>query len=107
MKVLYSKWTPGSLTAEQRLEQLFRTFSYVLLNVSGNVEEALEWMEYLDEQYNLLGGDMTMEEFIKQLKERGLIDENNDGVRSLTPRGVQRIRRDALNEIFSSLRKSS
>ncbi|HZV13447.1 MAG TPA: VWA domain-containing protein [Candidatus Kapabacteria bacterium] len=107
MKIQYSKWTPGSLTAEQRLEQLFRTFSYVLLNVSGNVEEALEWMQYLDEQYDLLGEDMTMEEFIKQLKDRGLIGEDNEGIRSLTPRGVQRIRRDALNEIFSSLRKSS
>jgi len=106
MKILYSKWTSESLTDEQRLERLFKTFSYILLHVNGDVEQALEWLAYLDEQYKVLGGEMTMDEFITALKDKGLIEEN-DGVQTLTPRGVQRIRKDALQEIFSSLKKSS
>jgi Ca-activated chloride channel family protein len=108
MRIRYFEWSADSLTDQQRLEQLMQLFSYLLVKTSGDVDEALDWMSRLDEQYNLLG-DMTMEEFIERLKEAGLIrDDDGGGGREfeLTAKGAQRIRQDALREIFSSLNKA-
>ncbi len=107
MIIRYHEWTDDALSREGRLEQLTRLFSYLLTKTSGDVDEALDWMSRLDERYGILG-DMTMQEFIDQLKSAGLIRENRDGDggMSLTPRGTQRIRHDALREVFTSLKKS-
>ena len=103
----YSEWTDDSMSDDERLEQLFQLFSFLLTKTSGDVDEALEWMSRLDEQYSVLG-DMTMEEFIDRLKAAGLIrdSESNSSEFDLTRKGAQRIRQDALREIFSSLKKS-
>jgi len=92
------------MTDEQRLESLASLFSYLLLQTSGDVQEALEWLRQLAEEHGILGEDMTMEELIDKLKEMGIIEEVNEEF-SLTTKGVQRIRQDALREIFTSLRK--
>jgi len=108
MILRYSEWNGDELTRQQRLEQLFRLFSYLLTKTSGDVDEALDWVSKLDEKYGLLG-DMTMQEFIDALKKAGLIQENrddDDGGHELTNKGAQRIRQDALREIFTSLKKA-
>jgi uncharacterized protein with von Willebrand factor type A (vWA) domain len=108
MIIRYSEWTSDELTSQERLEQLFRLFSYLLTKTSGDVDEALDWMSRLDEQYNILG-DMTMEQFINELKRAGLIregEEQDASIYDLTAKGAQRIRQDALREIFTSLKKS-
>lgn len=107
MIIRYSEWTSDEMSRQERLEQLFKLFSYLLTKTSGDVDEALEWMSRLDEQYNILG-DMTMQQFIDELKRAGLIREDDSGDTGfeLTPRGTQRIRQDALREIFTSLKKS-
>ncbi|MBX7216702.1 MAG: VWA domain-containing protein [Candidatus Kapabacteria bacterium] len=107
MLIRYSQWFAQQEEHEDRLEQLLRLFSYLLMQTGGDVDEALNWMSQLDEQYGILG-KMTMQEFIDHLKEQGLIREgegNNDF--DLTARGAQRIRQDALQEIFTSLKKTS
>ena len=108
MQIRYSQWIEGALSAQQRLEKLFQLFSYLLMKTSGDVDEALNWMSYLDEQHNVLG-DMTMEDFIEKLKEAGLIREDETGTsgHELTMKGAQKIRQDALREIFSSLKKTA
>ena len=69
MRVAYSKWIPGkSQTAEDRLKQLVALFSQLLLTASGDVNEVLEWMRYLDEQYKIFGSDMTLDMFKDELK---------------------------------------
>jgi len=69
------------------------------------VEEALEWLRQLAQQHGIFDEDLTMEELIEKLKEMGIIEEVN-GVNTLTTKGVQKIRQDALRNIFSSLKKS-
>jgi len=94
------------MTDEQRLERLFSMFSYMLIQTSGDVEEALQWLKQLAEEYGLFDEEeMTLEQFIEKLKEMGYIDDANDVI-MLTAKGVQRIRQDALREIFTSLKKS-
>jgi uncharacterized protein with von Willebrand factor type A (vWA) domain len=106
MIIRYSQWTDESLTSQDRLEQLFQLFSYLLIKTSGDVDEALDWLSRVDEQYNVLG-NMTMQEFIDRLKEAGLIRDDTSAGLDLTSKGAQRIRQDALREIFSTLKKSA
>ncbi|MCC7437809.1 MAG: VWA domain-containing protein [Armatimonadetes bacterium] len=106
MLIRYSQWIPQQEENDDRQEQLLRLFSYLLMQTGGDVDEALNWMSQLDERYGILG-KMTMQEFIDRLKEQGLIrdgEESNDF--DLTARGGQRIRQDALREIFTSLKKT-
>jgi uncharacterized protein with von Willebrand factor type A (vWA) domain len=105
MRFLYSQWNENSATDEQRLEQLTSLFNYLVLQTSGNVEEALEWLRQLAEEYGIFDDNLTMEELIQKLKELGVIEEIN-GTMEITTKGIQKIRQDALKEIFSSLKKN-
>lgn len=105
MRFRYSKWTPESKTDEQRLQQLVSLFSYLVVQTSGDVQEALDWLKQIAEEYGLFDENMTMDELIDKLREMGIIEEIND-IPSLTTKGIQRIRNDALREIFTSLKKS-
>jgi Ca-activated chloride channel family protein len=106
MRYRYSKWTPLSMTDEQKLEKLVSLFSYIMLQTSGDVDEALEWIKQLAEEYGLFDQGLSMEELIQKLKDMGLIEETDSNF-SLTTKGIQRIRQDALREIFTSLRKGN
>jgi Ca-activated chloride channel family protein len=105
MRFIYSKWRPDSATDEQRLQQLMSLFSYLVVQTSGDVQEALEWLKQLAEEYGLFDGSMTMDELIDKLREMGIIEDLDD-IPVLTTKGIQQIRQDALREIFTSLRKS-
>ncbi|MBZ0202771.1 MAG: hypothetical protein K8I03_07130 [Ignavibacteria bacterium] len=106
MKFIYSKWNDLSLTDEARLEKLFSLFSYILLQTSGDVNEALDWLNQLDEQYKFFDENLTLSEFINQLKEKGYI-EDTDGMFTLKSKGEMRVRQDAFKEIFGNLKKSA
>lgn len=84
-----------------------RLFSQLLLHTNGNVHEALQWMTDLDNEYKLFDGEegMGFDEFLEWLKSEGYIEEYDD-ILALTHKGSRRIRQDALNEIFATLRKS-
>jgi Ca-activated chloride channel homolog len=105
MRFRYSQWTPQSATDEQRLEQLVSLFSYLVVQTSGDVQEALEWLKQLAEEYGLLDENMSMDDIIDKLREMGIIEDLKD-VPTLTTKGIQRIRQDALKEIFTSLKKA-
>ena len=101
----YSKWTPTSTTAQGRLQQLTSLFSYLVVQTSGNVEEALDWLRQLAEEYGLLDENLSMEQLIEKLRQMGLIEDLPTGM-NLTAKGIQRIRQDALREVFTSLKKA-
>jgi Ca-activated chloride channel family protein len=105
MRYRYSKWTPESQTDEQRLQSLMSLFSYLVVKTSGDVEEALEWLRQIGEKYGIIDESLTMEELIEKLKEMGIIEEVK-GINNLTTKGVQKVRQDALKQIFSSLKKA-
>lgn len=104
MFIRYSKWTDQSMTSEQRLKHLLSLFSYLLLKTSGDVKEALEWMRMIGKANDLFDAKFTFDDFVQKLKELGYIEESKDML-ILTTKGVQRIRQDALNEIFNNLKK--
>ena len=94
------------MTDEQRLERMMSLFSYLLVQTNGDVEEALEWLRQVAKEYGIFDENLTMDDLIDKLRELGVIEEVNDEL-TLTTKGVQRIRQDALREIFTSLRKGS
>ena len=106
MRFRYSKWTPESKTDEQRLQQLMSLFSYLVVQTNGDVQEAMEWLKQLAEEYGLFDENMTMDDLIDKLREMGIIEDIKD-VPTLTSKGIQHIRQDALREIFTSLKKVS
>ena len=65
----------------------------------------MECLRQLAEEYGIFDDTLTMEELIQKLKELGLIEEVNNTF-SMTTKGIQKIRQDALKEIFSSLKKN-
>ncbi len=105
MRLRYSRWTEKSQTDEQRLQELMRFFSFLSLKTNGDVQEALEWIRELAERYGIFDEDLTLEDLIAKLKELGILEEI-EGVPQLTPRGLRKIRQDALLQIFSSLKKA-
>ncbi len=105
MRYRYSRWTPESQTDEERLQSLMSLFSYLIVKTSGDVDEALEWLRQLAKQHGIFDEHLTLEELIEKLKELGIIEEVN-GINTLTTKGVQKIRQDALRHIFSSLKKA-
>jgi len=104
MRFHYSKWRDDSRTDEQRLEELISLFSYFLVKSDGDADEALEWLKQLAEEYGIFDDDMSLADLIEELKKRGIVEEI-ENMHVLTDIGVQRMRLDALREIFSSLKK--
>jgi uncharacterized protein with von Willebrand factor type A (vWA) domain len=89
-------------------EELLKLFHQLVIITSGDVNEALNWMNELDRQYSLTGDDYGMGDFIDELKEKGYIKENEDGKTiSLTSKSELSIRKQSLEEIFGKLRKST
>ncbi len=92
------------MSDEQKLENLASLFSYLLIQTSGDVEEAIEWLRQLAQEYGIFDENLSMDDLIDKLREMGVIEDVKDGL-VVTTRGIQRIRQDALREIFTSLRK--
>ena len=88
-------------------EKLLDLFMQLLTYTSGDVQEAMNWLNELDREYKLTDENYTMADFIRDLKEKGYIrDDNQKSGFILTAKTEQTIRRNALDEVFGKLRKS-
>lgn len=91
-------------------ERLLEVFQELIVYTSGDVDETLDWMEQLDQEYKLFSAEYTMEDFIEDLKKHGYIKDDEDKPNgkglSITAKTEQVIRQRALDQIFGDLRKS-
>jgi Ca-activated chloride channel family protein len=102
----FSKYDPDQ-NSKSRFEQLLDVFTQILTYTSGDVGEAMQWMNELDKQYNLTDNDYGMGDFYEDLKDKGYIDENNqNGEIKITPKTEQGIRKKSLDEIFGKIKKT-
>ncbi len=100
----FSKFQPGE--GKSRFEQLLDLFLELLTYTSGDVAEALSWMNELDKKYQLTDDEYGMGDFIEDLKRNGYIkEENEQGKIVLTGKSEQSIRKKSLEEIFGKLKK--
>jgi uncharacterized protein with von Willebrand factor type A (vWA) domain len=88
-------------------EKLLDIFQQLLLIFSGNVSEALAYMNDLDRQYKLTDDKYGIADFIDDLKEKGYLAEvDGDGEMIMTPKSEQSIRKRSLEEIFGKLKRA-
>lgn len=103
----FSNFVPQKSKASSDFEKLLKIFMQLVLITSGNVAEALQWLTELDKQYNLTNGKYGIGDFIDQLKRDGYItDEGPKGEFKLNAKSEQRLRQNALEEIFGKLKKT-
>ena len=105
MRFRYSEWDEELFQRLKQFQDLLSLFNYLALQTNGDVETALDYMRYLQQQ-GYLSYDYNLDEFAKKLKEDEVIKVDK-GRRKLTRRGERTIRADSLNMIFNSLRKGS
>jgi len=102
----FTKYIPGGGN-KNAFEDLLKIFLQLLTITSGDVSEALNWMNQLDQQYKLTDGKYGMGDFIHDLKDKNYIEENEDnGTLIITKKSEQSIRRQSLDEIFGKLKKT-
>ena len=102
----FTEFIPGN-NGENRFEDLLKIFMQLLTITSGDVNEALNWMNELDKKYNLTDNNYGMGDFINELKDKNYIDEETGGdTFIITAKSEQTIRKQSLEEIFGKLKKS-
>lgn len=109
----FKKYTPEDISP---FDRIFDVFKDLLTHTSGDLDEAFEWLEMLDKEYDIFNEDYSLEDFIKDLKKRGYIEEEKDsedgntgegsGKNVLTPKLEKALREFALDQIFGKLKKT-
>lgn len=101
----FSKYLPDK-NKPSNFENLLDLLKQLLLYTSGDLTEALDWMNQLDNQHGFTTDDYGMGDFIQDLKNKGYMDENDhNGAFEITSKMEQAIRKDALKEVFGKLKK--
>ncbi len=110
---IFSKHVPKEIA---HFDRVFDIFKELLTHTSGNVEEAFEWMDVLDKEYNIFTDEYSLADFEEDLKKRGYIKEEIDpedgntgkgkGKNLLTAKMESALREFALDQIFGKLKKS-
>ncbi|MCM8570459.1 VWA domain-containing protein [Gramella jeungdoensis] len=92
-------------------DKLFEIFKEIITHTSGDLDEALDWMKQLDEEYQLTDDDYSLDDFVEDLKKKGYIreeiDQNGGGKMAITAKTERAIRQQALEQIFGKLKKGS
>ncbi|MDN5204091.1 VWA domain-containing protein [Fulvivirgaceae bacterium BMA10] len=103
----FTDYIPEEKGQKSDFENLLKIFLQLLVITSGDVSEALSWLTNLDKQYNMTSEEYGIGNFIEDLKRKGYITEDNEkGSFKITAKSEQKIRKDALEEIFGKLKKS-
>ncbi|WP_297333411.1 VWA domain-containing protein [Flavobacterium sp.] len=91
-------------------DKLFEIFTELITHTSGDLDEALDWLRQLDDEYKLTDENYTIDDFIEDLKKRGYIrnetKEDGSGGLKITAKTERNIRQHALKQIFGNLNKS-
>jgi len=109
----FSKHIPEEIS---NFDRVFDVFKDLLTHTSGDIEEAFEWLDMLDKEYDIFTDGYTLEDFEEDLKKRGYIKEEKDpeegnsgtgkGKNILTPKLEAALREFALDQIFGKLKKT-
>jgi len=103
---LFSKYDPSE-NQPSKFQQLLDLFLHLLTYTNGDFNEAMQWLNELDKEYNMTDDEYGIGDFLEDLKSKGYIDENRENgeikISSKTERGI---RRKSLEEIFGKIKKT-
>ncbi|OJJ15252.1 hypothetical protein BKI52_38195 [marine bacterium AO1-C] len=104
----FTKYIPPQMKEAADFDRLLNIFMQLLTMTSGDVSEALQWLNNLDQQYNLTSDEYGIGDFIEDLKKKGYIkeEEGQGGNMMMTAKSEISIRRSALEEVFGKLKRS-
>jgi Ca-activated chloride channel family protein len=103
----FTDFIPDPDSNKSDFDKLLDIFLQLLVITSGDVSEALNWLNNVDREYKLTSDQYGMGNFIDDLKDKGYItDQTPEGTFELTAKSEQKIRSSALEEIFGKLKKS-
>jgi len=92
-------------------DKLFDIFKELITHTSGDLDEALDWLRELDNEYKLTDENYTIDNFIEDLKRKGYIreeiDDDGTGGMAITAKTERAIRQQALDQIFGKIKKST
>ena len=110
--------TLNSPEEKSPFQRLYNIFQELITHTSGEVEEAIEWLRELDKEYDLTNEDYTIDDFIDELLEKGVLrqefeDDPSDGEKNsefskklkATAKLERALRKRALNQIFGKLKR--
>ena len=102
----FTRYRPSN-KRKGNFEDLLKIFLQLLTITSGDVTEALNWLNQLDQKYSLTNNQYGVGDFIQELKDKNYIEENEiDSTFKITAKSEQSIRKQSLEEIFGKLKKS-
>jgi len=109
----FSKHVPEEIS---NFDRVFDVFKDLLTHTSGDIEEAFDWLDMLDKEYDIFTDEYTLEDFEEDLRKRGYIKKEDDsedgnqrtgkGKNILTAKLEAALREYALDQIFGKLKKS-
>ena len=104
----YSEWDENRHGQNvPTFDRLLDLFQQLLYHTGGDADEALRWLTQLDNKYGLTDDEMGLGDFIEELKNRGLIERDEQtGTVHITAKSERALRQRSLEEIFTHLRKS-
>jgi len=105
MRHRYQYLDPALIQAILAGLDLLRLFNQLVLASGGDVDEAMNWMRYL-QQEGYISQEVDLDAFFASLEDQQLIGRDSEGGMSLTTGGERKIRKSAFEEIFSGLQKS-
>ena len=102
----FTRYRPSN-KRKGNFEDLLKIFLQLLTITSGDVTEALNWLNQLDQKYSLTNNQYGVGDFIQELKDKNYIEENEiDSTFKITAKSEQSISKQSLEEIFGKLKKS-
>ncbi|MEJ6797176.1 MAG: hypothetical protein QNK63_10730, partial [Flavobacteriales bacterium] len=67
------KFQPYEVPNQSNFDKLFDVFKELITHTSGELDEAIEWLDTLDKEYKISDDDYSMDDFLEDLKKRGYI----------------------------------
>lgn len=102
----FTKYIPDP-RSDSPFETLLDLFLQLLTITSGDVSEALQYLNELDRRYKLTDDSYGIGDFVDDLKDKNYIEEDPlEGAFTVKPKTEQSIRKQSLEEIFGKLKKS-
>ena len=69
---------------QEPFDRLFDLFKELLIHTSGDVAEALDWMNEIDREHNITTDEYGMGDFIQDLKDKGYLRDEEGEVMAMS-----------------------
>lgn len=89
-------------------DRLLEILKELLVHTSGDMDEAMAWLNEIDKKYKITNEEYGMADFINELIERGYLSKEQPGKPGSVPTAKMEkaLRQSALNQIYDQLQKS-